>query len=211
MLLEQINTWMINIHYETALIHHISHSWRNSRNNNIKMTAGRNALSESYQIFLNVGGAVFSFAYTSVQLIQREIKMMPFIWIILAFYTDVLCWLNFNISVQLFFYCFWKGHNLNPSHLATTHNGNSSGTFFEELHEGFDLQPGIKQRKRIEITEFSCARSMKTSPNRFHQVTSFKRLYAFKNRAYLFFSFFFKEADFSYKYIKHSYKHKEEK
>lgn len=43
------------------------------------MTAGRNALSESYQIFLNVGGAVFSFAYTSVQLIQREIKMMPFI------------------------------------------------------------------------------------------------------------------------------------
>lgn len=43
------------------------------------MTAGRNALSESYQIFVNVGGAVFSFAYTSVQLIQHEIKMMPFI------------------------------------------------------------------------------------------------------------------------------------
>lgn len=179
MLLEQINTWMINIHYETGLIHHISHSWRNSRNNNIKIAAGRNVLSESCQIFLNIGGAVFSFAYTSMQLVRHGIKIMPFIWIILAFYINVLCWFNVNISVQLFFYCFWKGHNLNPSYLATTHNGNS-GTFFEELLEGFDLQPGIKQRKKTEITEFSFARSMKTSPIRFHQVTSFKRLFAFK-------------------------------
>lgn len=189
MLLEQINTWVINIHYETALIHHISHSWRNSNNNNKRITAGRNSLSESCQIFLNIGGAVFSFAYTSVQFVWHGIKMMPFIWIILAFHTDVLCWLNFNISVWLVFYCFWKGHNLSPSHLATSRNRNSSSTFFEKLHKGFDLQAGIKQRKRTEITEFSFARSMKTSLNRFHQATSFKRLYAFKNRAYIF-SFF---------------------
>lgn len=69
---------------------------------------------------------------------------------------------------------------LEPSHLGNTHNGNSSSTFFEELYEGFELQSYTKQRKSTEITELSFARSMKTSPNRFHQVTSFKRLYAFK-------------------------------
>lgn len=150
---------MINTHYETDLIHHISHSWRNARNNNIMITSGRNTPSEVCQIFLNIGGAVFSFACTSctVQLVLCVIKMMPFIWIILAFYIDVLRWLNLNISVRflIFFFClfcFWKGHNLNPSNLATTHNENSSSTFFEELHEGFDLQPTMKQKKRTEIT-----------------------------------------------------------
>lgn len=209
MLLEQINTWVINTHYETALIHHISHSWRNARNNNIMITAGRNGPSESCQIFLNIGGVVFSFAYTLRTTFTVWNQNYAFPLNHTGFLSiDVLCWLDFNISVQLYFYWFWKGHNLNPSHLAPTHNENSSGTFFEELHEGFDLQPGIKQRKRTEITEFSFARFMKTSPNRFHQVTSFKRLYGFKKISFFLFC---KKADFSYKHIKHSYKHKQEK
>lgn len=62
----------------------------------------------------------------------------------------LICWLNFNILAH-FLNCFWKGQNLNQSHLATTHNENFSNTFFKELLEGFDLQPSIMQRKRAEI------------------------------------------------------------
>lgn len=66
----------------------------------------------------------------------------------------------------------------------------------------------LEQRKNKVITQSSFARSVKTSPNKFHQVTSFKRLYVLKKIGH---NFFGKETDFSYKYMKHYYEHKQEK
>lgn len=55
------------------------------------ITAGRNGPSESCQIFLNIGGVLFSFAYTLAQLLLYEIKIMHLILIILAFYQLMCC------------------------------------------------------------------------------------------------------------------------